>query len=198
MANNLQARFASVARRMHAEFIASTYTVHHGSKGTEREEILQRVLQLYLPGNVEVVHNAEVISASGEVSPQCDILIIDNKAPRLQDLKSHRIVPAECVYCVIEVKSKLNGPELAKACNNIKRVKQIPRTAFIGDPSCFINAGRTSYAIQPIEGAIFAYDSNKLDNLAPQLGAAAIPPIHTQTTCGLMTRDFSTGAQRMV
>jgi hypothetical protein len=110
--NNLQARFAAVAKKVRADFEESAHTQHRGSRGTEREEILAKFLELYMPGTVEVVHNAEIITTTGEISKQCDIVIVDRNTPKLRDIKSHRIIPVECVYGVVEVKSRLNGPEL--------------------------------------------------------------------------------------
>ena len=84
-----------------------------------------------MPGTVEVVHNAEIITATGESSRQCDIVIVDKNTPKLRDIKSHRIIPVECVYGVIEVKSRLTSPELIKACENIATVKRLPRNAYV-------------------------------------------------------------------
>jgi len=75
--------------------------------------------------------NAEIISAEGGVSPQCDILIVDRSTPQLTDSKTHRIVPAECVYGVVEVKSQLNSKETIDGCEKIAKVKRLARTAYV-------------------------------------------------------------------
>jgi len=111
--NNLQARFTAEAKKVRADFEESAHTHHRGSRGTEREEILAKFLELYMPGTVEVVHNAEIITATGESSRQCDIVIVDKTTPKLRDIKSHRIIPVECVYGVIEVKSRLTSTAAA-------------------------------------------------------------------------------------
>lgn len=162
----LSDRFTSVAKKIRADFEAAASTQHHGSRGMEREEILQRFLSLYLPGTVEVVHNAEIITAEGLVSPQCDIVVIDKSAPRLEDMKSHRVIPAECVYGVIEVKSRLTGPELREACSKIAQVKQLPRTSYAFDPGCQVRYGDTVYEIMPMFGLVFAYDSISINGLS--------------------------------
>lgn len=69
-------------------------------------------------------------SGTGEVSRQYDILLIDRNAPRLRDLKSHRIVPAETVFGVIEVKSRIDGRELRDVCSEIAAIKRLPREAY--------------------------------------------------------------------
>jgi hypothetical protein len=165
----LAGRFASVAQRIRADFESSAKTQHRGSRGTEREEILKHFLSLYLPGTVDVIHNAEIISVDGGISPQCDIVIVDRSTPRLQDMTSHRIVPAECVYGVVEVKSRLSGPELKDACSKIARVKQLTRNAYVDDPSCYLAIGGQTYAIAPVFGLVFAYGGIQLSTLAKRL-----------------------------
>jgi hypothetical protein len=81
---------------------------------------------------MEVAHNAEIIRAAGDASPQCDIAIIDEAAPMLQDLENHRIIPAECVYGVIEVKYRLDGKQIIEACNNIRDDQAAPFIAVGG------------------------------------------------------------------
>jgi hypothetical protein len=162
-------RLSSVARRMRNDFDASRQTHHKGSRGTEREEIFKNFLDLYVPRRMEVVHNSEIITAAGEPSPQCDIAIIDEATPRLQDLQSHRIIPAECVYGVAEVKSRLTGPELRTACDNVRAIKRLARTAYTRDPQFWIVIDKKAYEIAPIFGWIFAYDSINLVSLGDRL-----------------------------
>lgn len=155
--NDFRERFAAVAKRIKADFEESKLTQHHGSRGTAREEILVRFLELYVPGTAEVVHNAEIITVAGEISPQCDIVLVDRNAPRLQDLRSHRIVPAESVFGVIEVKSRMPGPELIDSCQKISAIKQLSREAYLterGAPMMYRPPGFPRY---PIFGYGFAY-----------------------------------------
>jgi hypothetical protein len=154
---------------MRSDFDASRQTQHRGSRGTEREEIFKRFLDLYVPRRMEVAHNAEIITAAGDASPQCDIAIIDEAAPMLQDLESHRIIPAECVYGVIEVKSRLDGKQIIEACNNIRDIKSLSRSAHSQDPLHWVVIGNKHFPIVPIFGWIFAYDSIDLKNLGGKL-----------------------------
>lgn len=156
---------------MRSDFEASRQTQHRGSRGTEREEIFKKFLDLYVPRRMEVVHNSEIITATGDASPQCDVAVIDDAAPMLQDLESHRIVPAECVYGVIEVKSLLDGKEVVKACDNIRNIKSLARSAFANDPSYWIVIDNKHYPIAPIFGWVFAYDSIGLKNLGGKIAA---------------------------
>jgi len=80
--NDFRERFTAVAKRIKADFGEPKLTQHHGSRGTAREEILVRFLELSVPGTAEVVHNAEIITVVGEISPQCDIVLVDRNAPK--------------------------------------------------------------------------------------------------------------------
>ena len=159
MASTIQERFRAVAKKVRVDFEESEHTKHHGSRGTEREEIVARFLKLYVPGTVEVVHNAEIISINGEVSKQCDVVLIDSSTPRLRDIQSHRIIPAECVYGIIEVKTHLNGPELADACAKIAAVKQLTRSSYTQD----------GWTPLPLFGHVFAFKSIQMKNLNTKL-----------------------------
>lgn len=169
--SSLGPRLRAVAQRMRSDFDASRQTKHPGSRGTEREEIIKKFLDLYVSRRMEVVHNSEIITAEGDASPQCDVAIIDEAAPMLQDLQSHRIIPAECVYGTIEVKSRLDGKQIIEACNNIRDIKSLKRSAYARDPSYWIVINGKPYEIAPIFGWVFAYDSIDLKNLGGKLAA---------------------------
>jgi hypothetical protein len=122
-------------------------------------------LRLYVPGTVEVVQNAEIVTAAGEVSRQCDIVIVDRNTPRLRDIRSHRIIPAECVYGVIEVKSRLTGRELIDACTKIAEIKELSRTAYVRLRSAPLDFSGPQYPPPPIFGYVFAFNGIQLGNL---------------------------------
>jgi Domain of unknown function (DUF6602) len=119
-ARGLREILDSVSARMLADFHASKQIEHRGSKGTVRETGLRTAfLNKYLPRNVDVVGSGEVIAAYGQVSGQSDVMIIDPATPPLWDNEDYRIVPAECVDAVIEVKSNLTVAELRSAWASI-------------------------------------------------------------------------------
>lgn len=157
---------------MRAEFEKSAIIQHSPSKGTTREVlILERYLKQYLPGNVRVSGSSEIIATSGERSRQCDIVIHDIAAPPLYDEFGYRILPAECVYAVIEVKSKLNSAELRSAVEHIAQVKRLPKAAFYQQAP--LQRTKTQYGKRfpycPTAGFIFAYGSVRLNTLAKNL-----------------------------
>jgi hypothetical protein len=146
---------------MLADLKASGVAKHRGSKGTVREaSLLTNYLHKYLPRNVIAEHSGEVIAVTGEVSGQCDILILDPAAPPLWDAEDYRIVPNECVYGVIEVKSYLTSEELKKSQRNIANLKRMPKTAF--HERRRFSWTRTAYGrtwdYVPTSGIVFAYD----------------------------------------
>src|SRR5829696_10116867 len=78
----LSSVLASVADKMVPDFQASGVAQHRGSKGTVSEaQLLDNYLRKYLPGNVIAEHSAEVVATNGDVSRQCDIVIMDPSTP---------------------------------------------------------------------------------------------------------------------
>ncbi|MFI9326921.1 DUF6602 domain-containing protein [Kitasatospora sp. NPDC052868] len=157
--NQLEQIILSVARRMRTDFDLSGGFTHSGEKGTTRERVFHDFLKDYLPGHVRAFHGAEIISVDGQKSNQCDIVICDRSTPPLLDMQGYRIVPNECVYGLIEVKSKLDKKELRDACDKICRAKKLPKSAYQPAPT-----GQSWTAIGgpysfPTVGMIFAFDS---------------------------------------
>jgi len=162
---------ASVGRRMRAEFDETAAVSHRGGKGADREEIVRKFVRNCLPRQTEVAGRGEIITADEQVSPECDLMVIDATAPPLMDEREHRIVPAELVYGVVEVKSRLDGRELLDACKKIKAVKSLPKTAYAppadGNQRLYSYYGQI-HAHTPTAGLIFAFDSIGLDKLSAQ------------------------------
>ncbi|MFJ9211052.1 DUF6602 domain-containing protein [Streptomyces sp. NPDC102264] len=163
---------SSVAKRMRADFEQSKNFNHHGEAGTSREVLIQQFLSGYLPTHVEAVHNVEVIAANGDVSPQSDIVLIDRGTPPFTSLQGFRIIPNECVYGMIEVKTKLDGAQLADACNKISRLRRMPKTAYrpiSGTIPRSTKAYGETHNYFPTSGMIVAFNSLKLDTIGDHL-----------------------------
>lgn len=160
----------SVAQRMRADFEETATVNHRGGKGASREEIVREFMVKYLPRRVEATGRGEIITADEQVSPECDILIVDKSTPPFMDRQDYRIVPVECVHGIVEVKSRLDGRELLDACEKIGAVKSLPKTAY-GPPTMLRNYahlhGRV-YDYLPTAGLIFAFESIDLQELARQ------------------------------
>ena len=160
----------SVAQRMRADFAQTATVNHRGGKGASREEIVREFMVKYLPRRVEATGRGEIITADERVSPECDILIVDSSTPPFMDRQDYRIVPVECVHGIVEVKSHLDGRELRDACEKIKAVKSLPKTAY-GPPATIRNHAQMYgrlYDYLPTAGLIFAFESIDLQELARQ------------------------------
>ncbi|MFI1017451.1 DUF6602 domain-containing protein [Streptomyces sp. NPDC020965] len=163
---------SSVAKRMHADFEQSQAFQHNGEAGTSREVLIQQFLSGYLPAHVEAVHNAEVIAVNGDVSPQSDIILIDRGTPPFTSLQGFRIIPNECVYGMIEVKTKLDGAQLADACNKISKLRRMPKSAYrpiSGVISRTTKAYGATHNHFPTSGMIVAFNSLNLETVGGHL-----------------------------
>lgn len=165
-----------------------------GSKGTVREaQLLRNYVHKYLPRNVIAEHSGEVVAANGEVSGQCDIVIVDPSTPPFWDEEDYRIVPVECLYGVVEVKSTLDATELRKAWKQIARVKALPKTAYYPDPQ---PRTRTIYGRDwpyiPTVGMVFAYDGVRLETLSEEFEQLADQhaPEHRPDSVWVLNKGF--------
>ena len=109
----------------------SSQVTHRGSKGSIRErEVIKEYLKKYLPGNIGIA-NGECISTDGTVLPECDIILYEkNTTPYLVHKEGYQVFPIECVYGVIEIKSKLNKTQLKDSIDKIIKIKSMPKTAY--------------------------------------------------------------------
>lgn len=109
--------------------LSSKSITHSGVAGAVNERHFIDFLRRYLPRRYEV-DSAIVIDSNGKSSDQIDVVIFDNQyTPTLLDQKSHRFVPAEAVYAVLEVKPTINGTYLEYAANKAKSVRSLHRTS---------------------------------------------------------------------
>ncbi len=162
---------ASVAQRMRAEFNQTVMVHHDPGKGASREEIVREFIAKYLPRQAEVIGRGEIITVDEQVSGECDVMIVDRSTPPFMDYRDFHIVPAECVHGVVEVKSYLDGPKLRDACESIKAVKSLPKTAYGPPPDGNLRQARfygQVYSYTPTAGLIFAFSSISLEELGRQ------------------------------
>ncbi|QGZ50381.1 hypothetical protein GPZ77_20245 [Streptomyces sp. QHH-9511] len=169
--NHLSWILSSVAKRMRADFDQSVAFQHRAQTGEVREVIVRDFCEGYLPGHVEALHSGEIISVDGDVSPQCDIVIVDRSTPSFTNLGGYRIVPSECVYGVIEVKTKLDKQQLFDACEKIRSVKQLKKVAYkrVGPFARHANVYDRVLPYYPTAGMIFAFDSGDLATVGQHL-----------------------------
>ncbi len=162
--------FRGIKEKMLIDFndISSAIS-HRGAKGRVREiEIVTEYLQRYLPGHIGVA-NGECVATNGSVSPECDIILFEkNSTPYLVHKEGYQVFPIECVYGVIEVKSRLDKKELRDSIAKIAEIKSMPKVAYDEQRGPIVNEttlyGR-NWKYFPTIGLLFAYDSIELETL---------------------------------
>lgn len=175
----LSETFAHVAAKMRADFELSRQLNHRGSKGSSREEILRKFLVDFLPRVAEVTGNAELISTDGQISGQCDVLVVDASTPSLWSADSVRTVPIESCHGWVEVKSQLSVAELTTAWKAAVKIKRMPRTAYQTNlVSSLLGASTNGLAEQlhrdmTPQCHVFAYSGASLETLQTAMGKLA-------------------------
>jgi hypothetical protein len=145
-------------------------TQHAGAKGTSFEEVVRQSLEKYFPKNLDFF-SGFIVDSNDKISKQIDIIVSDKfKMPIFYENESIRVVPVECVYSVIEVKSLLNSEELEKCFENMASVRRLEKKAYSNEPPYdqFIGVnqyGRDDWPIWPINYYVFAIDSIDLNTL---------------------------------
>lgn len=133
--------------------LSSQSITHNGVMGEVNEQHFIDVLRKYLPMRYAIDH-AIVIDSNGATSDQIDIVIFDHQyTPTLLDQHSHRYVPAEAVYCVMEVKPVINKAHLEYAGAKAASVRKLERTSI---PIQHAGGEHPAKALFPIVAAIVA------------------------------------------
>ncbi len=128
---SLTEMFTRVARRMEfdVEDVRDAFT-HGGVKGTALETaVIETVLRPYLPDKIGIC-TGQVVDDSGAYSKQLDVILYDRaNTPMLKRSAEIRLLPAECVFAVIEVKTKIDSQQDIKdVFDNMASVRALSRT----------------------------------------------------------------------
>ena len=158
-------------------FEQSKNILHNGSKGTVRENIVNKVIRPFLPACYGL-SGGEAFDSEGNTSKQLDLVVYDSVFSYIIPYIDNYIqFPCESIYGNIEIKSFLNKDELMNAIDNIKSMKSLKREgthSWTVTPlvSIKINGLPDNTDRNPYFGIIFAYDSvealtvlNYLENL---------------------------------
>ena len=158
-------------------FEQSKNILHNGSKGTVRENLVNKVIRPFLPACYGL-SGGEAFDSEGNTSKQLDLVVYDSVFSYIIPYIDNYIqFPCESIYGNIEIKSFLNKDELMKAIDNIKSMKSLKREgthSWTVTPlvSIKINGLPDNTDRNPYFGIIFAYDSvealtvlNYLENL---------------------------------
>ncbi len=107
------------------EKLAKALVEHNAEKGRIVESALKTALRTMLPARYKL-GTGFVITATGRSSPQLDIVIYDDleNAPIIME-GGVGLFPVECVYGFIEVKSDLTASGIAKAAEDVSKVRAL-------------------------------------------------------------------------
>lgn len=171
---NINEVFNEVAERMRSDLKRARGALPHaGVKGASAEDTFRAFLREYLPRSLDI-SSGFLVDATGNVSRQLDVIISDAaKTPLFFRGGEHRVIPVECAYAVIEVKSKLDGKELESAFKNMLSVRNLKKTAYYRQTGSDIVHTKTLYGkkweIWPTNFYIFAFASTDLEQLRTRL-----------------------------
>ncbi|WP_275886881.1 DUF6602 domain-containing protein [Teredinibacter turnerae] len=102
---------------------------HPGSKGDGSESVWLNLLKTYLPQRYQC-DSAFIVDSEGHFSEQQDVVIFDRQySPFVFHYENQKIIPAESVYAVFEVKQTLNAANVAYAQRKIESVRTLVRTS---------------------------------------------------------------------
>ncbi len=155
--NRIGNHFLALQHRLEAELQLDRQAVDHpGAKGEASELSWAGMLQKHLPVRYQV-GKGFVFDSSGTPSRQIDLIIYDNQyTPLLLNQEHQRIVPAESVYAVFEVKQELDRGNLRYAGESVASVRGLSRTS-----APIVHAGGEfkPRKLFPILGGILALES---------------------------------------
>lgn len=161
---------------------------HNGVIGDVNEQHFIQVLRKYLPRRYEVDQGI-VIDSNGATSDQIDVVIFDHQyTPTLLDQHAHRFIPAEAVYCVLEVKPKITKEYLDYAAEKAHSVRRLERTSV---PIPHAGGEYPPKPLFPVVAGIVAINVDWADGLAGKhfsSSLAALTGTHS-LDCGLALSD---------
>ncbi len=188
--------FNEVAEKMRSDLKQARGALSHaGMKGASAEDTFRAFLRDYLPRSLDV-SSGVLVDANGTVSRQLDVIISDAaKTPVFFRSGENRVIPVECAYAVIEVKSKLDANELASAFRNMLSVRALNKTAYYEENSVIVHTKDLygqKWKIWPTNFFVFAFDSTDLARLRDKLEAlhleASLPEWSRVDCVGVLDR----------
>ena len=161
--------FRGISSKLLSDFEISAQISHNGNIGDFRENSLKEFLENGRLPKRFGIGNGEIVGYVNNVSKQSDLIIFDqfNSIPLLYDSKV-QVYPIDCIYGIVEVKSKLSKTKLTEGLENIKSVKELSPNDYVVKRTLFME--QTYQRPKPF-GFIFAYSlsDNSLDSLTKNL-----------------------------
>lgn len=127
---NLSELYTGMQREMLQKLKTGAFPlVHSGSKGDNTEANWIEWFRAYLPERYKV-DKAIIIDSTGKQSQQMDLVIYDAQYSYLVFHQGDtKLIPAESVYAVFEVKQELNKGYIEYAGEKAKSVRSLHRTS---------------------------------------------------------------------
>lgn len=127
---DLSGLYAEMQKEMLQKLQTGAFSViHPGTKGDNTEANWIKWFQEYLPERYKV-DKAIIIDSSGKQSQQIDLVIYDAQYSYLVFHQGDtKLIPAESVYAVFEVKQELNKEYIEAAGEKAKSVRTLCRTS---------------------------------------------------------------------
>ena len=101
---------------------------HPGTKGDVSEKVWRKLFKTYLPKRYRVA-SAHIVDSKERFSDQIDVVIFDRQySPFIFCYEGKKIIPAESVYAVFEVKQAINSTNIGYTKRKIGSVRQLTRT----------------------------------------------------------------------
>lgn len=187
----LRSAFAAEQEVMAVQLKLSSKSItHDGLMGEVNEQHFIQFLRKYLPMRY-AVDRGIVIDCNGATSDQIDIVIFDHQyTPTLLDQHAHRFIPAEAVYCVLEVKPTINKVYLEYAGEKAKSVRNLERTSV---PIPHAGGEFPPKSLFPIVSGIVAVDTEWTDGLSGETFSRNLKALadNLALNCGLALSDRS-------
>lgn len=122
--------FLGVQEELALKLRRATQSIEHaGTKGSVNEDHWIDILRSYLPNRYQVA-SGFVIDSKGGRSDQMDVVVFDRHyTPTLLDQQSHRYIPVEAVYAVLESKPHFDKSYLEYAGLKAASVRKLHRTS---------------------------------------------------------------------
>lgn len=130
MAEKLKGLFEALQDRLCASLGANRAVFDHPvTKGDASEFDWITMLSNHLPHRYQV-DKAFVIDVNGDFSEQIDVVIYDRQyTPILYNHESQRVIPAESVYAIFEVKQEIDKKNIEYAGQKAASVRSLVRTS---------------------------------------------------------------------
>ena len=128
--NRLREIYDGLQQKLNADLSTSRSVAEHPvSTGSGIEANWLEMLKRHLPYRYQA-KSAFVVDSNGTQSQQIDVVIYDRQyTAELYNGSNQRIIPAESVYAVLEVKSTLNRENLVYAGKKAGSVRRLERTS---------------------------------------------------------------------